>query len=375
MKKKEQEIINLYNKYGLKLLENFKNVDTKLDCVDSFGYKYSITPYNLSKRKSLNMESGALNGKNPFKEYNINLYMRKRGLGCDILNIPTHIDTEFCLFRCRICGKKFCQLFKIFKQSEHKCCPNCLKKEKKKKNRGILYIENIFSKSGYKLLEFQDKGMHHSYYIEDNLGYKGRMLPYTAKKKDSKIEKFHAKNIYSIDNINLYLTRNNINLKCIESDCFGTYKPLHFKCPCGETFLCIWDNVKKGKWKCNRCSRSMSNNEYKAKVFLDYLEVDYIGQYNIGKNGEYDNLFLDFYIPSIKLAIEINGEQHYTPVCFGGMSQDDANKKFEIQKDKDNTKRLYCKNNNIELLEISYVDIKNNRYKDILSTKINDLRK
>ena len=375
MEKKEQEIINLYNKYGLKLLEEFKGMDFGLICIDSFGYKYKITPYNLSKRKSLNMTSSSFNNKNPFKKYNLHLYMQKEGNGCSLLNCPEQIDKEPCLFECGMCNKEFYQLFKRFKGSKRKCCPRCLKKRKTKRMRDILYVENIFLKAGYEMLETEYHGMHYAYYIKDKEGYKGRMLPYTAQKKNSKIERFHTKNIYSIENINLYLKKNNIDLECVETDVFGTYKPLKFKCPCGELFFCIWDNVKKGKWKCNRCSNSMSNNEYKAKLYLNYLNIDYIGQYNIGKCENYNSLYLDFYIPNLNLAIEINGEQHYRPVCFGGIDKSIAKKNYQKQKEKDYLKRKYCKDNNIELLEISYIDIKNDNYKNILSTKINDLRK
>lgn len=375
MRKNKEEIINLYNKYGLKLIDEFINVDTSLRCTDSFGYMYSITPYNLSIRKSLNMCSGAFNNKNPFKYDNINLYVNKEGLGSKLIKIPKAIDVEPCLFECRICHNNFYQLFKVFKGGKYKCCPKCSKKKRKQKNKGIAYIQDIFNKAGYKLLENKDKGMHHAYYIMDKDGYKGKMLPYTAKKKHSAIEKFHSRNIYSIENINRYLRKNNINLVCVETGIFETYKALEFKCPCGDIFCCMWDNVKKGKWKCNKCSNSISNNEYKVKVYLDYLKVKYISQYNIGKCRNYNKLLLDFYIPDLELAIEVNGEQHYMPVRFGGMDVSQSLKNFNKQQEKDALKRKYCIDKDIELIEISYVDIKNEKYKEILSMKINDLRK
>ena len=59
------------------------------------------------------------------------------------------------------------------------------------------------------------------------------------------------------------------------------------------------------------------------------------------------------------MLIEVQGEQHYQPVCFGGISKDEAIHKFKIQQIKDNIKREYCKNKNIQLLEIPYWDYKN----------------
>jgi hypothetical protein len=62
-------------------------------------------------------------------------------------------------------------------------------------------------------------------------------------------------------------------------------------------------------------------------------------------------LRFDFYIPELNMCIEYQGQQHYKPIkIFGGQ---DA---FTLQLKKDNIKREYCKNNNIQLLEIMYSD-------------------
>lgn len=376
MKKyKENEIIDLYKNFKLTLLEKYQNVDFSLKCIDENGYKYKISPYNLRLRKSLNMFTGAFNNKNPFKEDNIYHFMKLEGKDTELLFLPINIDTEECIFKCRVCGNEFKQLFKMFKNSPNKCCQKCMKNVKKSKKKENSYVEEIFNKAGYKLLEDGNKGMHYAYYIEDKEGYRGRMLPYSAKKKKFKIEKYNFKNIYSIDNINLYLNKNKINLICIEETNFETYKKLKWKCSCGSTFYCIWDNVLKGKYRCNDCSSIYSNNEEKVKNLLDFLGVRYIRQYNIGKYKQFNNLYFDFYLPELNLMLEIDGEQHYKPVRFGGISSNEANINFKKQKQRDRIKNQYCKENNINLLRISYIDIKNKNYKNILSTKINDLRK
>ena len=370
----KQEIVNLYSKYGLTLLEEYKTIDDNLDCVDKSGYKYSISPYNLRNRKSLNIFSGAFNNKNPYKLENIKHYVETEGRGCTLINVPQNVDTEECTFICRICNQEFRQLLKIFKQSPHKCCSHCLKKEQKSRKKDITYIESIFNKAGYKLLEPEDKGMHFSYYIEDKEGFKGRMLPYTALKKNSKIEKYHSKNKYSIDNINLYLKKNNINLTCIEEGNFGTYKSLAFRCACGKTFYCIWDNVLSGKQQCNDCSGIFSDNELAVRDYLDEMNIKYVQSYNIGQYMNYRALYFDFYISDYNLFIEVDGEQHYRPVDFKG-SDYIAHRDFCGQQFRDKTKDLYCAAKHYNLLRISYKDIKNGNYKEILSTKINELRK
>lgn len=60
-------------------------------------------------------------------------------------------------------------------------------------------------------------------------------------------------------------------------------------------------------------------------------------------------LKFDFYIESLNLLIEFDGEQHFQQVkVFGG------NKKFLIQKENDNIKNEYCLTNDISLLRIKY---------------------
>jgi very-short-patch-repair endonuclease len=56
--------------------------------------------------------------------------------------------------------------------------------------------------------------------------------------------------------------------------------------------------------------------------------------------SKYGRQHLDIYIPSIKLAIEYDGEQHFKPVCFGGIDIKKAQANL-IQ-----TKRLDRRKNN-----------------------------
>ena len=65
----------------------------------------------------------------------------------------------------------------------------------------------------------------------------------------------------------------------------------------------------------------------------------------------------DFYIPSIRTAIEYQGKQHYEPVCFGGCSVESSLKVFEMNKSHDAIKRKYCQENNINLIKIPYTEI------------------
>lgn len=61
-------------------------------------------------------------------------------------------------------------------------------------------------------------------------------------------------------------------------------------------------------------------------------------------------LYLDFYIPLRKLAIEVHGEQHYRySTLFHSCSKD-----FLDQRINDRDKELWCRQNNIEYIVLPY---------------------
>lgn len=97
---------------------------------------------------------------------------------------------------------------------------------------------------------------------------------------------------------------------------------------------------------CPLCKESMG--EKRIRLYLEKRGFMFTRQYPITFKG--NNYKLDFFIPSRNLIIEYNGEQHYKPVeMFGGA------KAFHKQQQRDKNVRDYCKDNNIYLLEISYL--------------------
>lgn len=86
--------------------------------------------------------------------------------------------------------------------------------------------------------------------------------------------------------------------------------------------------------------------EYRLYSLIKILFPDAIYQY---RDEWLHNQSLDIFIPSRKLAIEVQGEQHYKPVAFFG--GDDA---FAYRKQLDELKYEKCKNHGIELLEWPY---------------------
>lgn len=67
------------------------------------------------------------------------------------------------------------------------------------------------------------------------------------------------------------------------------------------------------------------------------------------------NLYLDFYLPLRKIAVEVNGEQHYS---FNSMFHK-TRQDFIRQKKRDAMKTEWCKINGIELIVFKFNEIDN----------------
>ena len=103
----------------------------------------------------------------------------------------------------------------------------------------------------------------------------------------------------------------------------------------------------------------MSHGEVRIYKFLKKYNIDFIFQHSFPDCKNVRILKFDFYLPNQNLCIEFQGKQHYYPYDFQSYSYttDEALKKYERTIKNDNIKRKYCKDNNIELLEIPYTQI------------------
>lgn len=134
------------------------------------------------------------------------------------------------------------------------------------------------------------------------------------------------------------------------------YKNVHEKiliqCPKGhkpyEVMLCNWRSGRR----CPMCSES--HGERKIRQYLEQHTIEFIPQYRFKDCKDKDCLPFDFYIPSMNVCIEFDGELHFRPIeRFGG------EKRFEIYKLHDEIKNTYCEQNNIKLIRIPYWEIDN----------------
>lgn len=115
-----------------------------------------------------------------------------------------------------------------------------------------------------------------------------------------------------------------------------------------EVMLCNW---RRGT-RCPKCNES--KGEKRVRSYLDSHKITFIAQHTFKDCKHINLLEFDFYIPSLNVCIEYDGEQHFKPQAhFGG------EERFKTDKIRDEIKNKYCKDNDIELIRIPYWDYEN----------------
>ena len=140
----------------------------------------------------------------------------------------------------------------------------------------------------------------------------------------------------------------------------GVFNPIKVKCKIDGY---IWEarpsNLLNGVG-CPKCK--ITKGEKRVAQYLDNLNIEYI--YNkkyfkdlVGTGGGL--LRPDFIIPTLKIWIEYDGEQHFEPVDFTSKGEQWAKKLFKQVQQNDQIKNQYAKDNNWTLIRIPYWDIDN----------------
>lgn len=120
---------------------------------------------------------------------------------------------------------------------------------------------------------------------------------------------------------------------CLGLEYVNNRSKLEWECEFGHRWNQCFRDIKRGKW-CPECTYSKTQRLL-AQICESILGVAVISPFKGfdwlktgNKNGIQE---LDIWIPEYKLAIEYDGQQHYKPVRFGGISEKDATSKLEHQ--------------------------------------------
>ena len=103
-----------------------------------------------------------------------------------------------------------------------------------------------------------------------------------------------------------------------------------------------------------RKKSKITKGELRVEEVLTDLNIKYKSQYGFDSCRDVNKLLFDYYLPDYNMCIEYDGRQHFEPVRFGGISEEQAITNFEITQAHDLIKTDYCISNNISLLRIPY---------------------
>ena len=125
---------------------------------------------------------------------------------------------------------------------------------------------------------------------------------------------------------------------------------------CNHKWETIPSNLLQGT-SCPKCNAS--KGERKIRRYLKDNTIPFQEQHRFKGCKHRATLPFDFYIPTLNLAIEYDGRQHYEPVgAFGGVEE------FKQIKIRDNVKTNYCKSKGIRLIRIPYTTEDINEFLD-----------
>lgn len=122
------------------------------------------------------------------------------------------------------------------------------------------------------------------------------------------------------------------------------------KCDCGN--ICYVDTHSLNRGNTQSCGCLKSKGEMKILQILQKMNIDFEYQKTFETCKLEKELKFDFYINSLNLIIEYDGEQHFHPIEFLG-----GEKRFKEQQFYDNYKNNWCKDNNIHIIRIPYTDL------------------
>jgi predicted Zn-ribbon and HTH transcriptional regulator len=319
--------------------------------------------HNLKGNKS----TSKFEKRNPHTIYNIRNWLVLNNKDFVLLSEEYTLATDNnLLWECSLCGHKWNQRWSYIYSSCGRC-PECTKKETFDNQRFSQehFEEVVKSKNPNINIIGEYRGFTHRVECECIIHnftwkplaqqlYNGRGCPKCIGRY-----KTHFEFLKELD------------LEFLDLEVLGEYIGCRDKilCRCnkmGHEWMASPDSLRRGV-SCPKCKSS--KGEKVIDMFLNTNNIKFKDQYIFEDCKNKKPLEFDFYLFDYNTAIEYQGEQHYFPVKFAGMSQEKAEKQFDKQALRDQIKNEYCKQNNIHLLRIPYWEFKN--IESILTKELN----
>lgn len=341
------------------LIELIKNGDSRqIIFSDKDGYKYKTSWENFKNSQNFKQVTYS----NPFSIENIKLYLKLNNIPIELVSTEFQNVSDKIEFKME-CGHNYKISWHGMSKLKTYVCPDCYNIIAGI-NRRIPYekVDNLFKENNLKII-----GKYELVNIPvdcvDEKGYKGK-VEYDNLKQGKSFSRFSSSNPYTIDNIKNWIKENDLSISIISKEYNNDKEDMEWKCKCGKHFYKCWDYVRSKKGLCcDECFNKSKNEE----TFMKYLKnnnIDFLREYKFEDCVYKKPLPFDFYIPSLNLCVEIDGEQHYRPTRFNGISDEKSIKNLKLQNKKDKIKDDYCYKNNINLLRIPYWEFNKDEYKN-----------
>lgn len=210
-------------------------------------------------------------------------------------------------------------------------------------------VKLAIEKRGYNLLSPKYVNANQVIEMECPVGHRVKMT-YGNFYKGHECKSCIGNKKYSLSDIREYVKADNYEV--LSNEYLGSNEPLELICAKGHIYRTKFSTFQQGH-RCPKCKSS--KGEKVIFDILDRLGIEHKRQVTFkGLTGVNQGLLsYDFYIKSMNLLIEYQGEFH------DGTAEIQTKEEFEIQKIHDDKKRKYAQNKNIKLLEIWYWDFHN----------------
>lgn len=277
------------------------------------------------------------------------------------------------------CGRYFVRTFSNIQQRKVARCRTCSAKlryeKQRKENNKYEEVEKFFSEKGLILLE-KFRAFNEKILCKTKDGFFGR-ISYANLLKGKMFAYYSIRynEDFLLHNLNNYCRINNIKAEILnytKSKSRTLENIIECKCECGEHFkIKISSFLYLNGYRCPKCSKRKSSLEIKVEEELIKNSINYKTQYTFDdcKNPDTKySLRFDFYLPEKNILLEVDGKQHYYAENNFGHTKEDKLKNFLVNKKRDSIKNDYAEKNNIKLIRITYKQIADNSYKDIIKT-------
>jgi very-short-patch-repair endonuclease len=358
-KKNIEQIENQLKQWGLYLIDKtqYKNTHTKVDMIDTDGYKYYVSYDNMLYNYKHHCQSDIVGKINPYSMENLQIYIKKHGSNTQIIDKQYVNQKHLIRLICGKCGKHYTDTCGHIMTKSHIYCQQCgIQRRANDRRTDAEEVQKILNKYDMQLLNSNFQTTQHIE-VMDKEGYKSSCANLYNIQQGQGFVRNHKHNLYTAYNIDLYLQKHNFMTRVADltpRHIEVKYDKIGFICSnCGEVFDSTFDNIKYGhNTLCTKCHKQMSNLEYKVKTYLEEHNIKFVTQKRFEQCKYKRALPFDFYLIDYNCVIEVQGEQHYYNHPW--FTQNLKERQFY-----DNIKKDFCIKHNIKYLALPFWLINN----------------